>query len=227
MDGVLLIQWNRAAVSVGIMSAVASVGVPEIGLLFPILLIVSLFYNLTFGGHPAASFMMALPLLMNLRDWNRTILTTVLLSIVLYLVVGGIFRLGKFLAVAAAVALVASGPLFVAFDLGNSRLGQRISEMTDFDLDPHASKEIAVSQRFFEAEAVFDEFRKATPFAYLTGFGVGATFDMQGSRDDSVKDGAILGRAASTTFISYRSPFSSATAWSGSRCSVTSPSVPP
>jgi hypothetical protein len=168
-----------------------------LGAHFPSVLIVSLLYNLAFRNAMTEVVILAAPLLLHLKEMNRTTLVQVLAAAAQFAFAGGAHRLLirslPVLCLGVVLALTLSKSAGRMLDISESPLGQRLSQISEFSFDPQASKEVAVSQRFYEAQAVLSEYDDAGPLTWLIGFGAGSTFDMKDSRDDSVRAGSILG----------------------------------
>jgi hypothetical protein len=198
----LLRQWLFASCFWAIASAACyftGFSNGALGAHFPSVLIVSLLYNLAFRNAMTEIVILAAPLLLHLKEMNRTTLLQILAAGAQFAFAGGaqrlLLRALPMVGLGMVLALTMSKDVGKMLDISESPLGQRLSQISEISFDPQESKEVAVSQRFYEAQAVLSEYDEASPLTWLIGFGAGATFDMKDSRDDSVRAGSILGES--------------------------------
>jgi hypothetical protein len=162
--------------------------------------IATLFYSIVFQPRPGLYLPTGLALLASAPKLNRSTLIQIVASLLIYSAAGGasrlLLRIFPVAALAGVVGLVSFEAINEAFDLSNSPLAKRIEDLSNLSLDAKRSGEIAVSQRFYEAEVILDGFEsESSPVTWLLGYGGGATFDMSTSRDMSVKGAALLGES--------------------------------
>lgn len=201
-EGALLGQWLFASLFwAGASTACFFTDVSNgaLGAHFPSVLIVSLLYNLAFRNAFIEVVILGAPLLLHLREMNRTTLVQIVAAFGQFALAGGgrrlMMRSLPIVCVGAILALAVSDNAARMLNLEDSPLGQRLAQLSEISTDPGESSEVAVSQRFYEAQAVLEEYNGASPLTWLIGFGAGATFDMKDSRDDSVRAGSILGES--------------------------------
>jgi hypothetical protein len=199
-QGGLLRHWIYASLFWAVASTVCYFTGTTNGALgahFPSVLIVTALYCVAFQTAWVEVAILTAPLVLHLKEMNRTTLVQFALAAAQFAFAGGgtrmLIRSLPILAIGSVVAVAALPEVAKMVDLTDSPLGQRLSQLSGISMNSRNSEEVAVSQRFYEAEAVLEEYKEASLLTWLFGFGAGATFDMKNSRDDSVRAGSILG----------------------------------
>lgn len=160
--------------------------------LFTSLIIATLTVEVATSPRWRYATLLAISLLVQLPLMNRATLLQIVFAVAVLIYIRR-DRLATTLVRLGVLGLIVM--IALAFiDLENSRFLWRMTELISFlSGEDRPAQQIAILQRFYEADRVIDEVRGSSLWHAFLGFGSGATVDMSSSMDNSVKGSAILG----------------------------------